>query len=91
MSIEAHHQDALLQTVRLELDRAHRGARAMEAGEIRRGLELALTALRELMADRPPQIPADALDKVQTALADLDAGLLADMDKLIEEMRAAIA
>jgi hypothetical protein len=91
MSIEAHHRDSLLQTVRLELNRAHRGARAMEAGEIRRGLELALKALRDLMPDRPPEIPADALDKVQTALADLDAGALADMDKLIEDVRAAIA
>jgi hypothetical protein len=43
------------------------------------------------MPDRPPEIPADALDKVQTALADLDAGALADMDKLIEDVRAAIA
>ncbi len=91
MSIEAHHQDALLQTARLELDRAHRGARAMEAGEIRRGLELALAALRELMADRPPEMPEDAADKVQAALADLDAGSLAEMDKLIEDVRAAIA
>ena len=91
MSIEAHHRDALLQTARLELDRAHRGALAMKAGEVRRGLELTLAALRELMADRPPEVPADAVDTVQTALADLDAGSLAEMDKLIEDLRAAIA
>lgn len=91
MSIEAKHRDALLQTARLELDRAHRGALAMEAGEVRRGLELTLAALRELMAEPPPEVPADAVDKVQVALADLDSGSLADMDKLIEGLRTAIA
>ena len=46
MTAEDHHQDALIETARLELDRAHRAALGMQAGEVRRGLELALAALQ---------------------------------------------
>ncbi len=41
MPTEEHHAEALIETARLELDRAHRAALGMEAGEVRRGLELA--------------------------------------------------
>ena len=91
MSIEAHHHDALLQTARLELDRAHRGARTMEGGEVRRGLELALAALGDMGGDLPPGVPGDTVHKLRAALADFERGALAEMDKLIEEVRTAIA
>ncbi len=47
MSIEAHHRDALIETARSELERAHRAALAVEAGELRRGMTLAVAALRQ--------------------------------------------
>ena len=91
MSIEAHHHEALLQTARLELDRAHRGALAMDGGELRRGLELALAALDGMEGDVPPGVPGDTIEKLRTALTDLEHGSLAEMDHLVEEVRAAIA
>ena len=87
MSQDEHHQEALIETARLELDRAHRGVISMEAGEVRRGLQLALAALRGL-AGEPYGVLAG---RVESALADLDAGSLADMDNLIEAVRKDIA
>ena len=82
MAQDDHHQEALLETARLELDRAHRGVISMEAGEVRRGLQLALTALQSAAE-------ADAA-RVRTALADLDTGALTDMDAIIEAVRKEI-
>ena len=94
MSNDEHHIGALLETVRAELDRAHRGALAMDASEIRRGLQIALTAIQDAIAQggaEPSQILTDASAKLTRALADLDGGALAEMDTLIEEVRAIMA
>ena len=89
MATEEHHAEALIETARLELDRAHRAALGMEAGEVRRGLELASAALRELAASQPE--PYEALaGRLATALADLDAGSLMEMEKIIEAARKEI-
>ncbi len=80
MSSEAHHRDALIETAAAELDRAHRGTIALEAGEVRRGLQLASKALH----DAEEGDKAAMLDK---ALADLDDGALAEMGNLIEAVR----
>ncbi|WP_158747467.1 hypothetical protein [Acidisphaera sp. L21] len=84
MPTEDHHGDALLETARLELARAHRGVIAMDASEVRRGVEIALAALRDV----PNQ--GIAASKLTKALEDLDAGSLAEMDALIEEVRTAL-
>ncbi len=89
MSSEAHHEDALVETAQLELDRAHRGAVAMDAGEMRRGLQLALTALQEAAADAAGPLGALA-SKVEQALAALDGGSLTEMESLIESVRTSL-
>ncbi len=88
MPAEAHHREALIETAREELTRAHRAAAATEAGEMRRGLTLGLAALREAAAVEPPLADLSGLaDDVATALADLDNGKLAEMEQLVESVR----
>ncbi len=89
MTVEDHHQDALIETARLELDRAHRAAVAMEAGEVRRGLDLALAALRGASADGAQRY-ATLAGQISTALVDLDTGSLAEMAHIIEAVRKEI-
>ena len=89
MTVEDHHGEALIETARLELDRAHRAALGMEAGEVRRGLELGLTALREA-AQAGNKGCGPLAQQIETALADLDKGSLMEMAKIIEEVRKAI-
>ncbi len=96
MSEEHHHQGALIETARVELDRAHRGVLAMDAGEVRRGLQLALAALREASGLQSGPASQDArldetVDKLAKALADLDGGSLIEMDTLIESVRTELA
>ncbi len=89
MAQDAHHNEALLETAKQELDRAHHAALSMSAGEIRRGLDLALAALRDMADTGPP--PADirhtCAGKVEQALTDLDAGALSKVGSLIEDVR----
>ena len=88
MSVEAHHRDALIETAQAELDRAHRAAVSLEAGEMRRGLSLATAALRDASAIDPPDPGLGELAaRVEKALADLDSGALAEMATLIEDVR----
>jgi hypothetical protein len=87
MSTEQHHQGALLETARLELDRAHRAAIVMEAAEVRRGLGLAQTALRDAAAEPEGSCYDSLAARVTTALADLDGGDLIEMAKIIEDVR----
>ena len=98
MSNEEHHQGALLETARTELDRAHRGVLAMDASEVRRGLQLALTALGgasaqggETGAAPPDERLGRAMTELTKALADLDGGALAEMGTLIEDVRTLLA
>jgi hypothetical protein len=86
-----------MDTAGLELDRAHQAALAMQAAEMRRGLELALDALREAAA-----MPQDAgqsvgeeplgqwIAELQLALGHLDGGSLSEMETLIEDVRRQI-
>ncbi len=90
MSSEAHHEGALVETARLELDRAHRGAVAMDAGEMRRGLQLALKALQEAAAAEAAGALGALASKVAAALADLDGGPLTEMETLIESVRTSL-
>lgn len=95
MSVEAHHARALLEEAQLALDRVHRAALAANAGELRRGLELAITALREAGAaglgpDADQAIGA-AQAALETARIDLDGGALVEMEKLIEAARSDLA
>ncbi len=95
MSIEAHHGRALLETALLELDRVHRAAVAANAGEIRRGLTLALAALGEagsaglgVEADQTIGTVQASLTAAQT---NLDNGALVEMEQLIEAARSSLA
>ncbi len=87
MSQQEHHQGALIETARLELDRAHRAAISMEAGEVRRGLELALAALRSASAEDGGEPLAASASRIETALTELDEGSLAAMVQTIEAVR----
>ena len=96
MTADKHHFDALIATAKLELERAHRGALSIEAGEIRRGLELALTALREATGEAAetkeaaapePTTLAELQATLTTALAELDGGQLSGMEANIEAAR----
>ncbi len=89
MTVEDHHQDALIETARLELDRAHRAALGMQAGEVRRGLELALAALQAAEAGESSPT-AGLASRIGTALADLDRGSLVEMAQIIEAVRKEI-
>lgn len=84
-----HHHDALMETARSELERAHAAAVAMTAGEMRRGLELALGALREAAALPAAQTTKQGVVQLlEQALAELDDGHLADMEAHLERARA---
>lgn len=93
--MEAHHGRALLETAQLELDRVHRAAVAANAGEIRRGLNLALAALQEAgaagLGTEVEQAIQAIHDNLMTAQRDLDDGTLVRMEKLIETARSALA
>ena len=90
MSEDQHHHDALLETARTELGRAHQAAVAMSAADLRRGLQLALDALREA-GSLPGGLPSpDVTGQVERALAELDSGQLADMERQLESARAAL-
>jgi hypothetical protein len=89
MSQDEHHQDALLETARLELDRAHRAALHVEAGEVRRGLELALAAFRSA-GEVDNERYAPLASQLETALQALDAGSLAEMERIVEAVRKEI-
>ena len=95
MSVEAHHARALLEDAQLALDGVHRAAIAANAGEIRRGLALAITALREagsagLGADADQAI-GSVRATLEAAQTDLDGGALVEMEKLIETARSSLA
>lgn len=91
MTADKHHFDALIATAKLELERAHRGALSIEAGEIRRGLELTLAALRDAAAEEAgtpdPAILAELQTTLTTALAELEQGQLSGMEARIEAAR----
>lgn len=91
MTADKHHFDAFIATAKLELERAHRGALSAEAGEIRRGLELALTALREAAGEETSRPDPVTLTELQatlaTALTELDSGQLSGMEARIEAAR----
>lgn len=95
MSIEAHHGRAALEEAQLALDRVHRAALAANAGEIRRGLDLAITALRDAASAGLGAAADEAIGAVQAKLeaarTDLDAGALMEMEKLIETARSSLA
>jgi len=95
MSTEAHHARALLETAQLELDRAHRAAITANAGEIRRGLALAIEALQSAGSASLGIEAAQTIDAVRASLeearAGLDGGALMEMEKLIEAARTNLA
>ena len=84
MSNKGHHREALIETAHLELERAHRAAKAMSAGEIRRGLDIALGALRDA---GPDALQQSCIQRLEQALASLDAGQLSAVGTLIEQVR----
>ncbi len=95
MSVEAHHARALLEEARSALERVHRAALAANAGEIRRGLDLAVTSLQGagsagLGADAD-QVIGTVRATLETARTDLDGGALVEMEKLIETARSSLA
>lgn len=77
--------EALREAGRLALDRAHRAARDLDGGELRRALEEACDALAG--ASNADEIAT----KVKQALADLDEGPLDRAESLIEQARAELA
>lgn len=95
MSVEAHHGRALLEEAQLALDRVHRAALAANAGEIRRGLDLAITALRKAasagLGTDADQAIGTAQAKLEAARTDLDGGALVEMEKLVEMARSSLA
>lgn len=95
MSVEAHHARALLEEAQLALDRVHRAALAANAGELRRGLDLAVTALRKAgstgLGPDADQAIGDAQASLEEARADLDGGALVEMEKLVEAARSSLA
>ncbi len=97
MSADTLHHDALIETARLELDRAHRAVLAVEAGEIRRGVALALAALTEASSDGltsdaspSPDVVREVMATLGQAQTDLDNGSLAELGNLIEMARKQI-
>ncbi len=100
MTVETHHQASLIETAQLELERAHRAALALDAGEIRRGVQLALDAVREAAvpvaeeaeASVPPPATLHRLaETLERALADLQEGRLAELGTLLEAARKELA
>ncbi len=95
MSVEAHHARALLEEAQLALDRVHRAAVTAQAGELRRGLDLAATALQQAgsagLGTEADQAIGTVRATLETARADLDNGALVEMEKLIETARSELA
>lgn len=95
MSVETHHGRALLEEAQLALDRVHRAALAANAGELRRGLDLAIAALREArsagLGDAAEQAIGTVQADLEVARTDLDGGALVEMEKLIETARNSLA
>jgi hypothetical protein len=96
MTIETHHQATLVETAKMELTRAHRAALALDASEIRRGIQLAVEALRAAAGLTPGETepavpPTDALlrlaGELDHALTDLGDGKLAEMGNILEAAR----
>ena len=84
MSDEGYHRHALIETVQLELDRAHQAAKSMSAGDIRRGLDIAIVSLREAGSDAQLE---SCRARLEQAVASLDAGRLSEVGALIEQVR----
>lgn len=95
MSVEAHHGRAALEEAQLALDRVHRAALAANAGELRRGLDLAITALREAesagLGAPADQVIGTVQAKLEAARTDLNGGALVEMEKLVETARSSLA
>ena len=100
MTVETHRQASLIETARLELERAHRAALALDAGEIRRGVQLALDALSEAAVPRGGEaeasVPApETLQRLAgtlgRVLTDLQDGRLAELGALLEAARKELA
>ena len=73
---------------KLALDRAHRCARSLEGGELRRALEDARDTLRALSAQPSATALAQvAGDKIAAALELFDGGPLDEAERLIEAAR----
>ncbi len=93
--METHHGRALLEEAQLALDRVHRAALAANAGELRRGLDLAIAALREArsagLGDAAEQAIGTVQADLEVARTDLDGGALVEMEKLIETARNSLA
>ncbi len=89
MSDDPHHRGALIETAGLQLDRAHLAATTMAGGEVRRGLSLALIALRDAARSATGDDVSlnGIISRLEEAMADLEAGKLADMERLIETAR----
>ncbi len=84
MTDGTHHREALIETAQLELDRAHDAAKSMSAGDIRRGLDIAVISLREAQSNGDLQ---PYIDRLEQALVALDAGKLSAVGALIEQLR----
>ena len=84
MPADAHHKGVLIESAQTELDRAHRAAMNMDGAEMRRGLQVALTALQDAGEH-------SLAARVETALADLDNGALSEMALIIEGVRTDLA
>ncbi len=88
MSDDPHHRGALIETAGLQLDRAHLAATNMAGGEVRRGLDLALAALRDAARMETDDVSLNGIiSRLEEAMADLDSGKLAEMERLIENAR----
>lgn len=95
MSVEAHHARAQLEEAQLALDRVHRAALAANAGELRRGLDLAIAALRQAgsagLGEAADQAIGTVRAELEAAQTDLDGGALVAMEQLIETARNNLA
>lgn len=93
--MSAHHAGALLEAAKLELDRVHRAAIDADAGELRRGLDLALLSLQGAadagLEDDTSKAVLAAISSLKVAQSDLDGGALAEMTHLIEAARTSLA
>ena len=84
MSDAGYHRQALIETAQLELERAHQAAKSMSAGDIRRGLDIAIVSLRDA---GPDALLQTCRERLEQALASLDAGRLSEVGALIELVR----
>ena len=81
----------LRNAARSALDRAHRAARNLQSGDLRRALEDARDALAAAVSHPDPTGSVrGAADGVGRALADLDGGPLDEAERLIEDARTAL-